>query len=65
MYRGTDLGKGTETFLVPMSTVASIIRKWKKFGTPGLTHHLLRMLVIKKKSKKKKKLNQFWNKAVT
>ncbi|KAG2468313.1 TCB1 transposase, partial [Polypterus senegalus] len=35
--RGTNLGKVTEKFLaalkVPMSTVASIIRKWKKFKT--------------------------------
>ncbi len=34
---GTDLGKGTEFIFaalkVLMSTVASIIRKWKKFGT--------------------------------
>ena len=35
LCRGTDLGKGTITFMVhvPKNTVASIILKWKKFGT--------------------------------
>ncbi|KAK3565349.1 hypothetical protein QTP86_007138 [Hemibagrus guttatus] len=37
LYQGTDLRKGTEKISAalkfPMSTVASIIRKWKKFGT--------------------------------
>ena len=36
MCRGTDLGKGTKIptkLKVPKNTVASIILKWKKFGT--------------------------------
>ena len=35
MCQGTDLGKGTKTFVqkVPKDKVDSIILKWKKFGT--------------------------------